>query len=184
MAKQVQGVQMIRRDNPEVLAPAGNMKSFKAAVDFGADAVYMAGKVFGMRARAKNFTAEEMQDAIRYAHERGARVYVTCNILPTNPEVDDLPDYIDEVSQMGADALIVSDIGVMLTAKRVAPSLELHVSTQAGVVNYLTANELHQLGAKRVVLARELSLDAITSSASCTAPCAWRSRGVASFPST
>lgn len=161
MAEQVQGVQMIRRERPEVLAPAGNMKSFKAAVDFGADAVYMAGKVFGMRARAKNFTAEEMQDAVCYAHERGARVYITCNILPTNPEVDDLPDYIDSVAQMGADALIVSDIGVMLTAKRVAPSLELHVSTQAGVVNYLTANELHQLGAKRVVLARELSLDAI-----------------------
>ncbi|MCI1983371.1 MAG: U32 family peptidase [Bifidobacteriaceae bacterium] len=152
---------MIRRRNPEVLAPAGNMASFKAAVDFGADAVYMAGKIFGMRSRAKNFTPEQMQEAIRYAHERDVRVYITCNILPTNPEVDDLPDYIDSVAQMGADALIVSDIGVMLTAKRVAPNLELHVSTQAGVVNYLTANELHGLGAKRVVLARELSLDAI-----------------------
>lgn len=152
---------LVRRSNPEVLAPAGNMKSFKAAVDFGADAVYMAGKVFGMRARAKNFTPEQMQEAIHYAHARGVRVYITCNILPTNPEVDELPDYIDSLAQMGADALIVTDIGVMLTAKRVAPNLELHVSTQAGVVNYLTANELHNLGAKRVVLARELSLDAI-----------------------
>ncbi|MCI1902383.1 MAG: U32 family peptidase [Bifidobacteriaceae bacterium] len=154
-------MQIIRRRNPEVLAPAGNMASFKAAVDFGADAVYMAGKIFGMRSRAKNFTPEQMQEAIRYAHARDVRVYITCNILPTNPEVDELPDYIDSVAQMGADALIVSDIGVMLTAKRVAPNLELHVSTQAGVVNYLTANELHNLGAKRVVLARELSLDAI-----------------------
>lgn len=154
-------MEIVRRSNPEVLAPAGNMASFKAAVDFGADAVYMAGKVFGMRSRAKNFTPEQMQEAIAYAHARGVRVYITCNILPTNPEVDDLPDYIDSVAQMGADALIVTDIGVMLTARRVAPNLELHVSTQAGVVNYLTATELHGLGAKRVVLARELSLDAI-----------------------
>lgn len=151
----------VRRSNPEVLAPAGNMASFKAAVNFGADAVYMAGKVFGMRSRAKNFTTEQMQEAIRYAHARGVRVYITCNILPTNPEVDELPAYIDSVAQMGADALIVTDIGVMLTAKRVAPQMELHVSTQAGVVNYLTATELYRLGAKRVVLARELSLDAI-----------------------
>ncbi len=152
---------MIRRHRPEVLAPAGNLETVKLAIDYGADAVYCAGKMFGMRTAPKNLTHEDLEEAVRYAHARGARIFITCNVLPTNPEIEGIQQYISELADIGVDAVIVSDIGVMMMAHRVAPQLEIHISTQAGVVNYLAANSLYELGAKRVVLARELSLDAV-----------------------
>lgn len=151
----------LRRSKPEVLAPAGNLRSVQAAIDFGADAVYCGGKAFGMRSAPKNLSLEDFQAAARYAHARGARIYVTCNILPRNDEITDMISYIGDLSQTGIDALIVTDIGVLMMAKRVAPRLELHVSTQAGVTNYQAAQVLYDLGAQRVVLARELDLQAV-----------------------
>ena len=152
---------MQRRNKPEVLAPAGNLRGLKTAVDYGADAVYCGGKAFGMRSAPKNLSLEDFEEGSRYAHERGARVYVTCNVLPRNNEVEAMREYIGQLKDTGVDALIVSDIGVMLMAREVAPNLELHVSTQAGVTNYQAANAFYQLGARRVVLAREMDLQAV-----------------------
>lgn len=152
---------MIHRRKPEVLAPAGNLRGLKTAVDYGADAVYCGGKAFGMRSAPKNLSLEDFEEGSRYAHAHGARVYVTCNVLPRNAEVEDMKDYIGQLDDTGVDALIVTDIGVLMAARRIAPNLELHVSTQAGVTNYLAANALYELGARRVVLARELDLQAV-----------------------
>lgn len=152
---------MIHRRKPEVLAPAGNLRGLKTAVDYGADAVYCGGKAFGMRSAPKNLSLEDFEEGSRYAHTHGARVYVTCNVLPRNAEVEDMKDYIGQLDDTGVDALIVTDIGVLMAARRIAPNLELHVSTQAGVTNYLAANALYELGARRVVLARELDLQAV-----------------------
>lgn len=152
---------MIHRRKPEVLAPAGNLRGLKTAVDYGADAVYCGGKAFGMRSAPKNLSLEDFEEGSRYAHAHGARVYVTCNVLPRNAEVEDMKDYIGQLNDTGVDALIVTDIGVLMAARRIAPNLELHVSTQAGVTNYLAANALYELGASRVVLARELDLQAV-----------------------
>lgn len=149
------------RRKPEVLAPAGNLRGLKAAVDYGADAVYCGGKAFGMRSAPKNLSLDDFAEGARYAHERGARVYVTCNVLPRNGEVEAMRQYLGELKDTGVDALIVSDIGVMLMAREVAPNLELHVSTQAGVTNYQAANAFYELGARRVVLAREMDLQAV-----------------------
>lgn len=150
-----------RRRDPEVLAPAGNLRVLKTAVDFGADAVYCGGAEFGMRAAPKNFTLEDFAEGIRYAHERGARVYATVNIIPGNSEVEGMNAYMGSLAEIGVDALIVTDIGMLMEAKRIAPRTELHISTQAGVMNYQAATALYELGAKRVVLAREVSLDEI-----------------------
>lgn len=152
---------MQRRNKPEVLAPAGNLRGLKTAVDYGADAVYCGGKAFGMRSAPKNLSLEDFEEGARYAHERGARVYVTFNVLPRNNEVEAMHEYLGQLKDTGVDALIVSDIGVMLMAKRIAPNLELHVSTQAGVTNYQAANAFYELGARRVVLAREMDLQAV-----------------------
>ena len=152
---------MNRRTKPEVLAPAGNLRGLKTAVDFGADAVYCGGKAFGMRSAPKNLTLEDFEEGSRYAHERGARVYVTCNILPRNAEVRAMRDYIGQLKDTGVDALIVTDIGILMEAHRIAPDLELHVSTQAGVTNWGAANALYELGARRVVLAREMDMQAV-----------------------
>ena len=129
------------------------------AVTYGADAVYLAGQMFGMRTAPSNFTREELQTAVALAHARGVRVYVTCNTVPRNKEIDLLPDYLAFLQAAGVDALIVTDLGVIDLAKRYAPKVELHVSTQAGITNYAAANAFYQLGAKRVVLARECSLE-------------------------
>ncbi|KAA8818375.1 peptidase U32 family protein [Bifidobacterium vespertilionis] len=150
-----------RRHRPEVLAPAGNLRGLKTAVDYGADAVYCGGKAFGMRSAPKNLSLEDFEEGSRYAHEHGARVYVTLNVLPRNNEVESIREYIGQLGDTGIDALIVTDIGVMMTAHAVAPNLELHVSTQAGVTNYGAANALYELGARRVVLAREMDLQAV-----------------------
>ncbi|WP_033515024.1 peptidase U32 family protein [Bifidobacterium cuniculi] len=152
---------MIRRHAPEVLAPAGNLRGLKTAIDYGADAVYCGGKAFGMRSAPRNLSIADFTEGAAYAHERGARVYVTLNILPRNAEVPAIEQYIHQLAATGVDALIVTDIGVMMLARRIAPELELHVSTQAGVTNYLAANALYELGARRVVLARELDVQAV-----------------------
>ncbi len=151
----------IRRHKPEVLAPAGNLHTLKTAVDFGADAVYAGGKEFGMRTAPKNFTLEEFAQGLEYAHARGAKLFVTCNILPNSDEVDEMNRYMAQLGEIGVDALIVSDIGVLMSARKIAPNCEIHVSTQAGVTNYQAANALAQLGASRVVLAREVDLESI-----------------------
>lgn len=146
---------------PEVLAPAGDRERLEAALRFGADAVYLGGKLFNMRAGTRSFTQEELAEAVKLTHQMGKRLYLTCNTLLNNEEADLLPLYLAEVHEMGVDAAIVSDIGVLMAAHRAVPELELHISTQAGVTNWLTATELHRLGAKRVVLARELPLTEI-----------------------
>ena len=131
------------------------------AVDYGADAVYCGGKAFGMRSAPRNLSIDDFTQGARYAHERGARVYVTLNILPRNNEITAIERYIEQLRGTGVDALIVTDIGVLMMARRIAPELELHVSTQAGVTNYAAANALYELGARRVVLAREMDLQAV-----------------------
>ena len=161
MGEHMEESSMKRRVKPEVLAPAGNLRGLKTAVDYGADAVYCGGKAFGMRSAPRNLSIDDFTEGARYAHERGARVYVTLNILPRNDEITAIEAYINDLRGTGVDALIVTDIGVMMLAHRIAPELELHVSTQAGVTNYLAANALYELGARRVVLAREMDLQAV-----------------------
>lgn len=146
---------------PEVLSPAGDMERLDAALAFGADAVYLAGEKFGMRAASANFSREEMALAVKKAHDLGRKLYVTCNILPRNKDLAELPDYFSYLDSIGVDALIISDFGVMDIAKRYAPHCALHISTQFGVVNHAAATFLHNLGANRVVLARELSMEEI-----------------------
>lgn len=152
---------IIRRRSPEVLAPAGNLRVLKTAVDFGADAVYCGGAEFGMRAAPKNFTLEDFEQGVRYAHARDTRVYATVNIIPGNSEVAGMNAYLGALAEIGVDALIITDIGILMAARQIAPHTELHISTQAGVMNYQAAAALYELGAKRVVLAREMSLPEI-----------------------
>lgn len=145
----------------EVLSPAGDLECLISAVNFGADAVYLAGKQFGMRTASKNFTDEQLAQGIEYAHDRGVKVYITCNTLPRNNELAELPKFMETAQSLGADAFIIADLGVMEYAKRYAPKVDIHMSTQVGIVNYATANALYNMGAKRVVLAREMSLKEI-----------------------
>ncbi|MBR3148995.1 MAG: U32 family peptidase [Eubacterium sp.] len=145
----------------ELLSPAGDMERFKLAVKFGADAIYLGGEMFGMRTNPSNFKADELKEAIEYAHSFGKKVYLTCNTLPRNNELAQLPEYLKYVSDIGVDALIIADMGVLALAKKYAPDTDIHMSTQVGIVNYEAANALYELGAKRIVTARELSLDEI-----------------------
>ena len=147
---------------PELLAPAGDMERLMAAVRYGADAVYLGGTTFGMRAAPANFSGEEMKFAVDYCHERGVKVYLTCNVLPRNSELSLLPSFLDDAKNAGVDAFIVSDMGVLEYVKEYAPDVEIHISTQTGIVNYAAANAFYKLGAKRVVTARELTLSEIT----------------------
>lgn len=144
-----------------MLSPAGDFECLQAAVRFGADAVYLGATRFGMRASSASFTEELLREGVELAHRAGVRVYLTCNTIPTNEEIDAYPAFLREVGKSGVDALIVTDLGVLSLVKKHLPEMEVHISTQAGVVNYLAASELYQMGAKRVVLARELSLDDI-----------------------
>lgn len=146
---------------PEILAPAGNFEKLKSAVAFGADAVYLAGLSFGMRSAAGNFTAEELPLAVKYCHERGVKLYVTVNTMPHTCEYERLDTHLRMIADAGADALIISDLGVFMTAKEVVPEMTLHVSTQASVVSARTCIEWHKLGASRIILARELTLEEI-----------------------
>lgn len=148
-------------NKPELLSPAGDWERLKMAVNYGADSVYLAGQVFGMRASAGNFDNENIRKAIAYCHDKGVKVYVTCNTLPRNDEVDKLPEYLELLNDAGADSLIVADLGVFMAAKKYAPRVKLHVSTQTGITNYDNASAWYDMGASRVVLARELSLDEI-----------------------
>ena len=145
----------------ELLIPAGSLDVLKTAVIYGADAVYLGGEAFGLRAKAKNFTNEEIKEGIAFAHERGVKVYITANILAHNDDLAGVEQYFEELKEIRPDALIISDPGVFAIAKRVLPDMELHVSTQANNTNYGTYLFWHQLGAKRVVSARELSLKEI-----------------------
>jgi putative protease len=146
---------------PELLSPAGDRERLEAAVRFGADAVYLAGKSFGMRTASPNFNSGELADAVAYAHKAGVRVYLTCNTVVHNEECTRLPEFLTGAKNAGIDALIITDLGVMALAKRYAPGVEIHISTQAGVTNWAAAAEFYRLGARRVILARELTLDEI-----------------------
>ncbi|MBO5286560.1 MAG: U32 family peptidase [Clostridia bacterium] len=145
----------------ELLCPAGNFEKMKSAILYGADAVYLASDLFGMRAAADNFTLEELGEATKYAHERGVKIYVTVNTMPHTCEYERLKKYLLAYDEMGVDALIISDLGVITLCRRLIPDMEIHISTQASVVSAETATAYYNLGAKRVVLARELSLDEI-----------------------
>ena len=146
---------------PELLIPASSLEVLKTAVIFGADAVYIGGEAFGLRAKAKNFSMEDMKEGIQFAHEHNVRVYVTANILAHNGDLPGVEEYFKELKEIGSDALIISDPGVFMIAKRVCPEIEIHISTQANNTNYGTYRFWHELGAKRVVSARELSMKEI-----------------------
>ena len=145
----------------ELLIPAGSLDTLKTAVNYGADAVYLGGEAFGLRAKAKNFTNEEIREGIKFAHEHGVRVYITANIFAHNRDLDGVEEYFRELKEIGPDALIISDPGVFSIARRVLPEMEIHISTQANNTNYETYRFWYELGAKRVVSARELSLEEI-----------------------
>ncbi|MBQ3163909.1 MAG: U32 family peptidase [Lachnospiraceae bacterium] len=148
----------MNRRRPELLVPASSLEVLKTAVIYGADAVYIGGEAFGLRAKAKNFSPEDMKAGIAFAHERGVKVYVTANILAHNDDLDGAREYFQELKEIGPDALIISDPGMFMIAKEVWPEIEIHISTQANNTNYQTYRFWWQQGAKRVVSARELSL--------------------------
>ena len=149
----------VMRPLPELLAPAGDMARLHMALRFGADAVYVGGTAFGMRAGPKNFSVEELSAAAKLTHEMRKKLYLTLNTTPTNGEMDALPDYLRQLQEVPLDAVIVADVGVLSVVKRLLPDVEVHMSTQVGVMNYETAAELYRMGASRVVLARELSIN-------------------------
>ena len=144
--------------HPELLIPASSLEVLKTAVIFGADAVYIGGEAFGLRAKAKNFSMEDMKEGIEFAHERGVKVYVTANILAHNDDLPGVREYFKELKEIKPDALIIADPGVFDIAKEVCPEIERHISTQANNTNYGTYNFWYRQGASRVVSARELSM--------------------------
>ena len=145
----------------ELLAPAGDMERLQMAAAYGADAVYLAGTLFGMRSFAGNFSPEELKTAVEFCHRRGVRVHVTCNTMPRNEEVARLPDWLSYLDGLGVDAVILADVGVLSLAAKHAPHVPRHISTQASIVNYQSARAWYELGAQRVILARELTLEEI-----------------------
>ncbi len=142
----------------ELLVPAGSLEVLKVAVDYGADAVYIGGQAYGLRAKVDNFSIEEMKKAVKYAHAKNAKVYVTANIFAHNYDIEGMKAYFEQLKDTGVDAVLVSDPGIFMLAKETMPDMELHISTQANNTNYLTYNFWYNMGAKRVVTARELSL--------------------------
>ncbi|MCI5603883.1 MAG: U32 family peptidase [Clostridiales bacterium] len=150
-----------QRRHPELLIPASSLEVLKVAVIFGADAVYIGGEAFGLRAKAKNFTLEEMKEGVEFAHEHNVKVYVTANILAHNRDLEGAYEYFEELKDVKPDALIISDPAIFTIAKEVLPDMEIHISTQANNTNYGTFNFWYKQGAKRVVTARELSLEEI-----------------------
>ena len=155
------GGTVMNLNNLEVLAPAGDYERLCAALDYGADAVYLGGKSFGMRAGPENFTYDSLKSAVELAHSKGVKVYLTCNTLPRNNEIPFFEEFMKEAVDCKVDAAIVADLGLLSLVKKFAPDMEIHMSTQTGIVNYVTANELYNMGVKRVVVARELSLEEI-----------------------
>ncbi len=145
----------------ELLAPAGDMERLRMSLAYGADAVYLAGTDFGMRSFAGNFTPEELKQAVALCHSRGVAVHVTCNTMPRNGEIARMPEWLEYLQELGVDAAILADVGVLSLLKKHAPRLKAHISTQASVSNYQAAAAWYELGASRVILARELSLDEI-----------------------
>ena len=150
------GLSMLKK--PELLAPAGNLEKMKMALLYGADAVYLGGKAFGLRAFGGNFSREELREGVEFAHKLGRKVYVTVNIFPHNSDLAGLPDYLRYLAEVQVDALLVADLGVFMMAREIIPEMELHISTQANNTNWASVNAWKKLGAKRVVLAREMSL--------------------------
>lgn len=145
----------------ELLAPAGDLERLKVAIMYGADAVYLGGQIFGLRAAAKNFSFEDLAEGVKYAHERGVKVYVTANIIPHDDDFEGFPEYLNEIEKIGVDAVIVSDPGTFSLVQETVPNMEIHVSTQANNTNSRTVNFWAKLGATRVVTARELSFEEI-----------------------
>ncbi len=146
---------------PELLAPAGDMERFERALYFGADAIYLGGSAFSMRAAPANFSFDELKKVCDLAHSQNVKVYLTCNTVPRNDEIDKLPDFLLSSRDAGVDAFIISDMGVMSLAKKYTPDVDIHISTQAGITNYASATEWYNLGASRIVTARELSMEDI-----------------------
>ena len=146
---------------PELLAPGGSLEKLKTAIDYGADAVYIGGDTFSLRVAAENFSVEDMREGLKYAHDRGRRVYLTANIIPHNRDIAELKDYIAEIRPLGFDAVLVADLGIFSMMRELAPELPIHVSTQANNTNYMSALMWHKLGASRIVLGREMSFDEI-----------------------
>ena len=151
----------MKNRRPELLIPASSLEVLKTAIIFGADAVYIGGEAFGLRAKAKNFSADDMREGIAFAHEHGAKVHVTVNILAHNADLEGVREYLKELKEMGPDALIIADPAIFEMAKEICPEIERHISTQANNTNYGTFNFWWKQGAKRVVTARELSLKEI-----------------------
>ncbi len=145
----------------ELLAPAGDLEKLKMAIEYGADAVYLGGEFFGLRAGAKNFTCEQMQEGIKFVHDRGKKLYVTVNVIPHNEDFKGLSDYLKQLEEIGVDAVIVSDPGVLSVVKSVTPNMEVHLSTQANNTNYMGAKFWYNQGVNRIVTARELSFEEI-----------------------
>ena len=158
------------KEKPELLAPAGDMERLRMAVSYGADAVYLAGTSFGMRSFAGNFPAKELPRAVEFAHSHGVRVHCTVNTMPRSSELPQLPEHLERLQEAGVDAVIVADLGVFTMAGRYAPKLDRHISTQASISNYASAQAWYDLGAKRVILARELSLEEIREIRAKTSP--------------
>lgn len=151
----------MKEHNIELLSPAGDFERLKLALKFGADAVYLAGQSFGMRTNPNNFSFEQLKTACEMAHSLNKKIYLTCNTLPRNNEVEELPEFLQNAEKCGVDAFIIADIGAMAMAKKYCPNVDIHISTQAGIVNYQTAKTFYEMGASRIVTARELSLDEI-----------------------
>lgn len=142
---------------PELLAPGGSLEKLKTAIDYGADAVYIGGDAFSLRVAAENFSVEDMKEGLKYAHERGKKVYLTANIIAHNRDIDKFKAFVEEIRPLGFDAVLIADLGLFGLMRELAPELPIHVSTQANNTNYMTANMWHKLGAERVVLGREMS---------------------------
>lgn len=146
---------------PELLAPGGSLEKLKTAINYGADAVYIGGEAFSLRVAAENFSKEDMLEGVKYAHERGKKVYLTANILPHNSDIEQFEEFVREIRPMGFDAVLIADLGLFDMMRELAPEIPIHVSTQANNINYRSAIMWHKMGAKRVVLAREMSFSEI-----------------------
>ncbi len=146
---------------PELLAPGGSLEKLKTAIDYGADAVYIGGEAFSLRVAAENFSKEDMLEGLKYAHDRGKKVYLTANILPHNDDIEEFESFVKEIRPMGFDAVLIADLGLFDMMRELAPEIPIHVSTQANNINYRSAIMWHKMGAKRVVLAREMSFKEI-----------------------